>query len=148
MQAKSYGRITGLAVLLALTLAGCGGGGTAGDSPGTMPPVAAGVDTAAPSTDTASAAPGSTQPAEIYYDLTIFEWYRQGEPLVVDGRAYEPIGHPESIRGGALERVGVYGGVAYYVPRGYSPHQGVLVPVFEGYWQPFLPVPPDAFPAE
>src|SRR5690606_17818215 len=32
------------------------------------------------------AASERAQPREIYYDLTRFDWYRRGEPLVADGR--------------------------------------------------------------
>lgn len=81
-------------------------------------------------------------PAEIYYDLTAFDWYRRGEPLVIDGREYRPDGIPEAERARKFEPVGEYMGVTYYVLENSSePHLAVYIPVSPGYWQPFTPTP-------
>jgi hypothetical protein len=122
------------ALVLALATAGCAPEHTYGDSAEVRAPV--GPQAVMP---TETAAAGMPRPREIYYDLTAFEWYRQGQPLMIAGRAFVPVGRPEAIRDRPLDLAGEYGGVAYYVQRGSSPGTGVLVPVFEGYWQPFLP---------
>src|SRR5690606_26392991 len=85
------------------------------------------------------AASERAQPREIYYDLTRFDWYRRGEPLVADGRGYLPAGKPEPTGEREFEEEGRYQGVSYYVPKDAdSPYDTVYVPVFPGYWQPFV----------
>lgn len=80
-------------------------------------------------------------PDEIYYDLTSFDWYRGGEPLVYEGRSFQPVGQPEAIPASDLRPAGRFEGVAYYARSGDTPPFSVLyVPVFEGYWLPFGPV--------
>ena len=95
------------------------------------------ITAAARADGTASA--GATAPRRIYYDLTIFDWYRHGEPLVLDGGQYQPDGTPRAIRADRMRRIGEYRGVDVYVPDGAQPPHGVVfVPVFGRYWQPFL----------
>ncbi len=92
---------------------------------------ALGVDTAKP----------PARPDEIYYDLTVYEWYRRGEPLVAGEFAFQPDGVPRQIPLDSLHRAGNYQGVDYYVRNGVAePHDTVFVPVFDDFWQPFLPV--------
>lgn len=130
--AGSMRRIAGL--LLAAALAGCGDGA----------PVAEAIeDVTAVVMDTAAKAAEPEQaggPAEIYYNLTAYEWYRQGQPLVVNGRLYQLAGVPAAVPASKMTRVGEYGGVAYYAheadPTG---EHALYVPVSEGYWQPFAP---------
>jgi hypothetical protein len=74
--------------------------------------------------------------SRIYYTLTSYEWYARGEPLVHDGRPYEPEGMPVNASLTEMTKVGEYGGVEYYVHDG-DPEPSVYVPVFEGYWQRF-----------
>jgi len=94
---------------------------------------ALGADTAAP----------PARPDEIYYDLTVYEWYRHGEPLVAEGFAFQPDGVPRPIPLDSLHRAGNYQGVDYYVRNGAAqPHDTLFVPVFDDFWQPFLPVGP------
>lgn len=82
--------------------------------------------------------PTPTRPIELYYDLTAFDWYRRGEPLILGGHEYRPAGIPESERARSFEPAGRYGGVVYYVLEDSSPpHQTVYVPVAPGYWLPF-----------
>ncbi|MBI4409953.1 MAG: hypothetical protein HY561_09610 [Gemmatimonadetes bacterium] len=79
-----------------------------------------------------------TRPDEIYYDLTVFEWYRRGEPLRYDGRSYQPQGMPRLISLRQLRRAGEFGGVTFYVGAADSTSHSILyVPVFDRYWQPF-----------
>ncbi|HEX7051078.1 MAG TPA: hypothetical protein VF188_12795 [Longimicrobiales bacterium] len=80
-------------------------------------------------------------PAEIYYDLTAFDWYRRAEPLNVAGRPYRPAGKPEAGLARRFERVGEYQGVSYYIEEGTDPPYGaVFVPVAPRYWLRFVPV--------
>lgn len=75
----------------------------------------------------------------IYYDLTRFEWYARGEPLVRDGVAYQPAGLPIALSLRELERIGEFEGVEYYRRAGDADH--LYVPVFDGYWLAFRPPP-------
>ncbi len=80
------------------------------------------------------------EPAEIYYDLTHHEWYRRGQPLLVDGQPFQPASRPEPTMARTFEPAGRYEGVTYYVIEGATPpYTVVYVPVSRGYWQPFLP---------
>lgn len=99
---------------------------------------------AAPPVDTALAAraevPGK-QPEEIYFDLTAFDWYRQGRPLMHQGRAYMPQADPTPIDV-ELREAGAYGGVRYYVAEGTrEPVYTIYVPVYYRYWQRFTAPP-------
>lgn len=93
--------------------------------------------------------PRRTAPAEIFPDLTRFDWYRRGEPLVVDGRAYQPAGVPEPTGERVFQPAGRYQGVAYYVADEVEPpYTVVYVPVYRDYWQPFALVQPLPAPAQ
>lgn len=81
---------------------------------------------------------GERGPEEIYYDLTQFDWYRRGEPLIAEERSYRPAGKPEATMGRRFEKAGEYEGVSYYEQEGAeSPADTVYVPVFPDYWLPF-----------
>jgi len=83
-------------------------------------------------------APAAVPPREYYHDLTVFDWYRRGEAIVIDGRALRPSGRPVPTGGHTLDMAGEFGGVTFYVPAGTPPPYGVVyVPVAPGYWQPF-----------
>lgn len=87
--------------------------------------------------------PRNGEPPEIYYDLTRYDWYRRGEPLMVDGRPYQPTGRPEPTRAREFTELGRHEGVTYYTVEGSEPpHTVVYVPVSPGYWQPFALVGP------
>jgi hypothetical protein len=45
-------------------------------------------------------------PLRIFQDLTGFEWYRQGEPLVHGGRAYQPSGPPVHAEARTMKKIG------------------------------------------
>jgi len=97
-----------------------------------------GPPASAASEDTAAA---TARPDEIYYDLTAYEWYRRGEPLIAGDLAFQPDGVPLPVSFDSLRRAGNYQGVDYYVRRDLSgSHDTLFVPVFDDYWQPFLPV--------
>lgn len=82
--------------------------------------------------------PKNGEPPEIYYDLTRYEWYRRGQPLLVDGQPFRPAGRPEPTRAREFTELGRYEGVTYYiVADSEPPHTVVYVPVSPGYWQPF-----------
>jgi len=81
------------------------------------------------------------EPPEIYYDLTRFEWYRRGQPLLVGGRPFQPAGRPEPTGAREFTELGRYEGVTYYVVAGSrAPHGVVYVPVSPGSWHPFVHV--------
>ncbi|HEX7088980.1 MAG TPA: hypothetical protein VF192_02520 [Longimicrobiales bacterium] len=138
------------ALLLALGTAACGGedAGLADDGAGTGG-VASALDGAADGLSRDSA-PRPRRPDEIYYDLTAYDWYRRGEVLVAGGLGFQPEGLPRAIPFDSLRRAGNYQGVDFYVKNGAAePYDTVFVPVFEGFWQPFLPIgsAPPAAPA-
>lgn len=88
------------------------------------------------------------QPAVIYYDLTTFEWYRRGEPIVLEGRQYNP-GKVEPTGERRFRKDGTYGGVDYYVHDGAEasptqPYDTIYVPVYTGYWLAFTLDPAQA----
>ena len=118
---------------LLLVLAAACGGDT--DAPPASAPEevtdAAVVDTAR--ADTAAA----SEPEEIYYDLTEFAWYREGEALQHDARGHMPAGVPVVIEAAELEPAGSHEGVTYYRRPGRG--DTLFVPVFPRYWQPFVP---------
>jgi hypothetical protein len=133
------------ALLLALGTVACGGegGSPAGNRAG-ADGVASVIDRAA-AVLTADSAPRTRGPDEIYYDLTAYDWYRRGEVLVAAGFGFQPQGLPRVIPFDSLRRAGNYQGVDFYVKNGAAePYDTVFVPVFEDFWQPFLPVGPAA----
>ncbi len=107
------------------------------------------VETADTSADSVSgpvtAAPpdSAARPDRIYYDLTRFEWYARGEPLVFDGVFYKAGGDIEPIDARTVERVGEYAGVDVY-RRGAD--RRLYVPVYDGYWLGFDPLAASAAP--
>ena len=79
------------------------------------------------------------RPRTIYYNLTDYGWYARAEPMVVDQRKYGPGGTPQSIPLAKLRLSGNYQGVDFYVMHGEREPPGtVYVPVYEGYWLPFV----------
>jgi hypothetical protein len=80
--------------------------------------------------------PDASPPPAIYYDLTLYDWYARGEPLVHETRGYAP-GGLVAARGEEMDRVGEYGGVAYYRRTG-AAADSLFVPVFERYWLSFV----------
>lgn len=132
-----------LGLVLALAAAAC-----TGEDAGTVTRASSaeglastmGAVATAPTPDSAAA---PARPDEIYYDLTAYEWYRRGEPLVAAGFAFQPDGIPRIIPLDSLHRAGNYQGVDYYARNGVTqPYDTLFVPVFEEFWQPFLPVGP------
>lgn len=73
--------------------------------------------------------------SRIYYTLTSYDWYARGEPLVHEGRPYEPEGMPVGASLTDMTKAGEYQGVEFYVRGGDT--GAVYVPVFDGYWQLF-----------
>lgn len=101
---------------------------------------------AEPAETTPRGAPASPQVAEaprpehlssdrIYYDLTRFAWYAQGEPLVHAEQPYQPSGRPLAVSLGEMEPAGEYQGVEYY--RRAGDDASLYIPVFDGYWLVF-----------
>lgn len=83
----------------------------------------------------------ATRPDEIYFDLTAFQWYREGRPLMHDGRGYMPQADPIPVTV-ELREAGRYEGVAYYVMAGaHEPVYTLYVPVYYRYWQRFTAPP-------
>lgn len=78
-------------------------------------------------------------PPVIYYDLTRFDWYARGEPMRLDDGSYAPRGAPVRAATSEMNKVGEYEGVEYYARDDGSDSEGVVyVPVFEGFWLPFV----------
>lgn len=114
-------------------LAGCG------DDPGEAPADAAGTIADSASRDSVFVPDEDvvTLPSNrIYYTLTSFDWYARGEPLVHEGRPYEPEGMPVSASLSDMSRLGDYQGVEFYAQSG-DIDPVVYVPVYDGYWQRF-----------
>jgi hypothetical protein len=125
-------RVTLNIAVACCVLTGCG---TDDDRPDREAPLAA--DNVAADSVYAPAEDLVTLPtSRIYYTLTSHDWYARGEPLVHDGRPYEPEGMPVSASLDVMEKAGEYSGVEYYVRSG-DPEPAVYVPVFDGYWQRF-----------
>jgi len=83
------------------------------------------------------------RPRTIYYNLTDYGWYARAEPMVIDQRHYGPGGTPEPIPLAKLRLSGNYQGVDFYVMHGEKePAETVYVPVYEGYWLPFVAAVP------
>ena len=81
------------------------------------------------------------RPDEIYFDLTAFQWYREGRPLLHEARAYMPQADPAPVDV-ELREAGAYEGVKYYVAEGASePVYTIYVPVYYRYWQRFTSPP-------
>ena len=76
----------------------------------------------------------------IYYDLTRYDWYARGEPLVHGQSSYQPAGAPVAASLDQMEREGEYQGVEYY--RRDGDETLLYVPVFDGYWLGFRPTTP------
>ncbi len=112
----------------------CGRSAPAGSAPPAASRVAEGANSVGRSED---AEDTTGAPAHIFYELTLYEWYRHGQPLLVDGTPYQPAGAPVRLRSSELEPLGTYEGVDYY-RNSHSPDL-VFVPVYPGYWQPFAP---------
>lgn len=87
--------------------------------------------------------------SRIYYTLTSHDWYARGEPLVHDGRPFEPEGMPVNASLTDMTKAGEYQGVEFYT-HATDADAAVYVPVFDGYWQRFqaaagsVAVPADA----
>lgn len=79
-------------------------------------------------------------PERIFYDLTRFEWYARGEPLVWDEREWEPRGAPVAADAEALRRLGDFGGVDVWMDADADSLARLYVPVSEGFWLTFVPV--------
>lgn len=79
------------------------------------------------------------RPDEIYFELTAFEWYRRGEPLVHQDVAYRPAGTPMVAPAESMQPAGTYEGVRYYVREGSASADSLFVPVHQRYWLPFVP---------
>ena len=91
----------------------------------------------------AEAQSADNSPAEIYFDLTAFGWYREGRPLMHGGRSYMPQADPTPVEI-ELEEAGAYEGVTYYKPADApDPVYTLYVPVYYRYWQRFT-APPGA----
>jgi hypothetical protein len=130
------------ALLAALALtAGCGRDEAAPDTraPGAAPGAAATAVAGTEPEHVAAEPSTAAEPEEIYFDLTAFDWYRQGQPLMHGGSGYLPRGDPRPVPAERLQRLDAYQGVNYYALEGDPrPPETVYVPVFHGYWQPFV----------
>lgn len=83
--------------------------------------------------------PPDAEPVEIYYELTAFEWYRRGEPIVFRDRTYVLEALPRAIPAEELRRLGRFRGVFFYRhEEDDPPYDAVFVPVYPGFWQPFV----------
>lgn len=91
-----------------------------------------------PEPETVEVPPSEPLPERIYFTLTEYAWYAQGEPLVWDNAAYRAgtgvVARPLS----AMRKLGEYQGVDVYREDAATVDTALYVPVFPGYWQPFL----------
>ena len=128
---------SGTALFVLALAAGCGRAGEAGSDAaeaGLMPVVGPQVAHAE--------APRPALPPNIYYDLTRFEWYARGEPLVQDDVAFTATGVPVALPLAELEHAGNYQGVDFYQHRSAADRDAVrYVPVYEGFWLRFSAEP-------
>jgi hypothetical protein len=122
------------AILFGLFSAGCDREAAGGEAPAAAP---AAVDS--PMAGTSSQ--NTTEPDEIYFDLTRFPWYREGRPLVHNGRSYMPQADPTPVDV-QLREAGSYEGVTYYAADDApEPVYTLYVPVYYRYWQRFTSPP-------
>jgi len=73
-------------------------------------------------------------------------WWREGRPVVHDGRQWQPVGQPVPIAPGALRRVGEFEGMELFaVPEDASRPGTLFFPIGGGLWQLLEPIPtPDS----
>lgn len=138
--------VLAIAVILAFA-AGCGRGERTeeGDGDGLEDRIVEVIDSAGPSGANGVGLEEAEEeaPETIYFDLTQYEWYRRGEPVVIDEARYLP-GAVEATGERKLKREGDYQGVEYYASEGASqPFDTIFVPVFPGYWLTFLNQTPE-----
>jgi hypothetical protein len=127
--------------LAALALAGTLMTAACGDENDDAGPGGAATRDVAMDTDTADiflADEASTddRPAVVYPDLTRYDWYARGEPLVHEGRAFVAGGPLVAAPASAMEHAGEYGGVAYFREGGGN-DSTLYVPVYARYWLAF-----------
>lgn len=120
-----------LTLFVALSIVGCRENASRSAEP---PASAPGPERPQPA-DVAAPEPEAFAP-RIYYDLTRHDWYRRGEPLMVEGREYLPAGELVAAPLDVFDRLGEFDGVDYYARRQGS-EDVLFVPVFERYWLPF-----------
>ena len=78
-------------------------------------------------------------PNRIYYNLTQFVWYARGEPILFENAAYRTRGAPIRASADRMEKAGEYQGVEFYrTDEDDDASAVVYVPVFEGFWLPFV----------
>jgi hypothetical protein len=78
-------------------------------------------------------------PPHIYYDLTKFVWYARGEPIRFEDATFWPKGAPIRASVDRMEKAGEYQGVEFYrIDEDGGANGVVYVPVFEGFWLPFV----------
>lgn len=139
--AASVGIFRWLAPILLLALAaGCGrgDGGAEGVGEDTSSAAVVDRDTLPEAEESESRADESEPPDTIYYDLTRFEWYRRGEPIIIGERRYRSA-DVEATGERELKREGSYEGVDYYADKdAKQPYDSIFVPVYPGYWLPFV----------
>jgi len=64
-------------------------------------------------------------------------WYRRGEPIVVDGEFYYPVGPVVFFNGNHMVRTAHYNGVPVYADTTIEPYSVLLVPIGRGQMQPY-----------
>lgn len=86
-----------------------------------------------------SAAARDSLPTLIHFDLTRYDWYAHGEPLMWAERAWQPRGVPVPVRTLDLRHLGEFDGVDVWAPADADSLVLLYVPVSEGYWLTFVP---------
>lgn len=129
---ETMSRVTLYVAVACCVLAGCGSDEQAAEDPAPTALDSIAADSVFDPPEDLVTLPSS----RIYYTLTNHEWYARGEPLVHEGRPYEPEGMPVSASLDGMTKAGEYQGVEYYVRSG-EPDLAVYVPVYDGYWQRF-----------
>lgn len=128
-----------LVALLVLTavVTACQGAGARATTGGKRRAVASVTPAHAPMPFAYGSAHPDTVTPPVYYDLTRFDWYRRGQPLVADNLRYSPEGPLVSLTRDSLTMAGRYDGVVYY-RAGHGDMDTVYVPVYRHYWLAFV----------
>jgi hypothetical protein len=129
--------LAAVAVAGTLVLAGCDRlSPEDGEATSSSEPVA--LESRAADDTAAGPVASEPMPERIYFDLTRYDWYARGEPLVHSETRYEAGGDVVAAPLSAMRKVGDYQGVDVYGASDATDDSTLYVPVHPGYWLPFV----------
>jgi hypothetical protein len=70
-------------------------------------------------------------------DAASQSWFRQREPIQIDGDTYYPAGATVFFNGNVMVRIGHYNGIPVYADASLAPHGVIFVPAGRGVMQPY-----------